>query len=125
MESPPPPPLPPRSLQPFSPSCSPPDARSASQVSLLPAAPDAAKRTLLLVYVHGFLGDETSFHAFPAHLHNLLCVTVAPLDYLVHTKVYPKFKTRHSILAAVEAFSRWCALSPPCVCGGPSGWLTG
>lgn len=100
--------MPPRSLQP-----SPSHARSASQVSLLPTAvtDDAPKRKLLLIYIHGFMGNESTFQAFPAHLHNVMCVTVAPLDYLVHTKVYPKFKTRHSILAAAEAFSRWCALS--------------
>lgn len=110
--------MPPRWLQP-----SPPDPRSASQVSLLPAAAAAAAtdnaptRKLLLVYIHGFMGNESTFHAFPAHLHNLMCVTAAPLGYIMHTKVYPKFKTRHSILAAAEAFSRWCALSLPCARG--------
>lgn len=112
-----PPPLPPRSLQPTTTPSSHPDARSASQVSLVPASSDGTKRTLLLIYIHGFMGNETSFQAFPVHLHNLLCVIVAPLGYLVHTKVYPKFKTRHHILAAAETFSRWFALSL-CVWGG-------
>ncbi|KAI5840110.1 hypothetical protein DFP73DRAFT_574900 [Morchella snyderi] len=76
------------------------------QVSLVPAS-DESKRKLLVVYIHGFMGNETSFQSFPAHLHNLLCVTLDPLGYLVHTKVYPKFKTRYNILVATENFSQW------------------
>lgn len=86
-----------------------PDVRSASQVSLVPAGGAVGTRTLLMIYIHGFMGDETSFQSFPAHLHNLLSVVV-PQGYLVHTKVYPKFKTRHNILVATEDFSQWCAL---------------
>lgn len=110
------PPLPPRtSLQPTAAAAasqSPcyPDPRSASQTSLVPVG-DPTKRTLLVIYIHGFMGNETSFQSFPAHLHNLLCVTMDPLGYLVHTKVYPKFKTRHNILVATENFSQWSA--PP------------
>lgn len=89
------------------------DARSASQVSLVPVV-DITKRKLLVVYIHGFMGNETSFQSFPAHLHNLLSVTLDPLGYLVHTKVYPKFKTRHNILVAAENFSQWS--DSPCFC---------
>jgi len=65
------------------------------------------KRKLLLVYIHGFMGNETSFQSFPAHLHNLLSVTLDDLGWYVHTKVYPKFKTRHNISVATEGFSKW------------------
>lgn len=97
------------------------DPRSSSQASLRPtnSRVQSSQRTLLLVYIHGFMGNETSFQSFPAHLHNLLTVTLGSDDdsagYLVHTKVYPKFKTRHQINVATLEFSQWyvrCA-SPP------------
>ncbi|KAL7272263.1 hypothetical protein RUND412_004939 [Rhizina undulata] len=95
------------------------DPRTSSQASLPPAQAIAdpssvhRKRTLMLIYIHGFMGDETSFQSFPVHVHNLLTVTLGSEDendtegYLVHTKVYPKFKTRHNISVATEKFSVW------------------
>ncbi|KAI5853783.1 hypothetical protein BZA05DRAFT_336000 [Tricharina praecox] len=88
------------------------DPRSSSQASLHPTASatrHGGRRTLLLVYIHGFMGNETSFQSFPAHLHNLLTVTLGDGEdaYLVHTKVYPKFKTRHAIKVATLEFSKW------------------
>ncbi|KAF8429578.1 hypothetical protein EV426DRAFT_527279 [Tirmania nivea] len=67
------------------------------------------KRRLLLIYIHGFLGSATSFNEFPKHLHTLLtCLlsTSCP-QYTVHTKIYPRFKTRHPIGEAAEMFSQW------------------
>lgn len=90
------------------------DQRSLSTASLLPLT-DAAEavhtgksnaRQLLCVFIHGFVGDETSFRSFPAHFHELLTVLVAN-THIVHTKVYPKFKTRDKLTIAVENFSRW------------------
>lgn len=69
----------------------------------------SGKRKLLLVYIHGFMGNETSFQSFPAHLHNLLSITLEDLGWGVHTKVYPKFKTRNNISVATEGFSKWLA----------------
>lgn len=44
------------------------DPRSSSQQSLVPEPGDqSGRRTLLLIYIHGFMGDETSFRSFPAH----------------------------------------------------------
>jgi hypothetical protein len=89
------------------------DPRSSSQASLRPTR-HRGRRTLLLVYIHGFMGNETSFQSFPAHLHNLLTVTLGGGGeeeedaYLVHTKVYPKFETRHAIDVATLEFSKWC-----------------
>jgi hypothetical protein len=61
------------------------------------------------------MGNETSFQSFPAHLHNLLSVTLRDGDdedgYVVHTKVYPKFKTRHAINVATLEFSKWCVFA--------------
>ncbi|KAF3909020.1 hypothetical protein ABW21_db0209092 [Orbilia brochopaga] len=99
------------SLHPYQ---NPEDTRTSSTASLLPP-PDVAEairsgessvRTLLCVFIHGFVGDETSFRSFPAHFHELLTVLVQE-THVVHTKVYPKFKTRDKINYAVEDLGRW------------------
>ena len=60
-----------------------------------------------MIYIHGFMGNETSFQSFPADRHSLLSVTLDDLGWYVHTKVYPKFKTRYNISVATEVFSKW------------------
>lgn len=122
-----PPPLPPRpTLAHLSPSFQPPppyseavytsqplahswaaqDPRSSSTQSLVPAQPAPEKRTLLLVYIHGFLGNETSFKSFPAHVHNLVAAGLAA-SHVVHTKTYPRYKSRKAIEYARDDFSNW------------------
>ncbi|KAL1639071.1 hypothetical protein SLS58_008273 [Diplodia intermedia] len=74
------------------------DPRSSSTQSLVPAAGQVrdGRRKLLLVYIHGFMGDETSFQSFPAHVHNLVTVTLRE-THVVHTKIYPKYRARNTI----------------------------
>ncbi|KAK6541964.1 hypothetical protein TWF694_007737 [Orbilia ellipsospora] len=99
------------SLHPYQ---SPNDERTSSTASLLPApgaveaiqSGQSSLRTLLCVFIHGFVGDETSFRSFPAHFHELLTILVQD-THVVHTKVYPKFKTRDKISLAVDNFSKW------------------
>ncbi|KAK4982996.1 hypothetical protein LTR50_007483 [Elasticomyces elasticus] len=71
------------------------DPRSSSTHSLVPAEdnPQNERRKLLLIYVHGFMGNETSFQSFPAHVHNLVTVTLAE-THVVHTKIYPRYRSR-------------------------------
>ena len=94
------------------------DPRSSSTQSLVPhddASTDGdgnrtdGRRTLLLVYIHGFMGNETSFQSFPAHVHNLVTIRLEG-SHVVHTKIYPKYKSRKAIEFARDAFSEW--LSP-------------
>ena len=94
------------------------DPRSSSTQSLVPRRNPhtdgdgnrtQGKRKLLLVYVHGFMGNETSFQSFPAHVHNLVTVKLDG-SHVVHTKIYPKYKSRKAIEFARDAFSEW--LSP-------------
>lgn len=94
------------------------DPRSSSTQSLVPHNDHTTdgdgnrtdgKRTLLLVYIHGFMGNETSFRSFPAHVHNLVTVELEG-THVVHTKIYPKYKSRKAIEFARNAFSDW--LSP-------------
>ncbi|KAJ4304803.1 hypothetical protein N0V90_000331 [Kalmusia sp. IMI 367209] len=83
------------------------DPRSSSTQSLVPPSEDrAGRRRLLLIYVHGFMGDETSFRNFPAHVHNLVSITLAE-SHVVHTKIYPKYRSRYAIEVARDDFSKW------------------
>ena len=113
-----PPPLPPRAPQPNE-ADSPPsyvsamamssqDLRSSSTQSLAPdpTLKDTGRRRILLVYIHGFMGNETSFRSFPAHVHNLTTVTLAE-THVVHTKIYPRYRARNSLEQARDQFSAW------------------
>lgn len=83
------------------------DPRSSSTQSLVPdEAERNGRRTLLLVYIHGFMGNETSFQSFPAHVHNLLSITISE-THTVHTKIYPRYKSRKAIEFARNDFSKW------------------
>lgn len=83
------------------------DPRSSSMHSIVPAESTRdGRRTLLLIYVHGFMGNESSFQSFPAHVHNLLAISMSE-SHVVHTKIYPRYKSRRAIEYAVEDFSTW------------------
>ncbi|CZT16591.1 uncharacterized protein RCC_02425 [Ramularia collo-cygni] len=83
------------------------DPRSTSQESLVPAVGEQSeRRKLLLVYIHGFMGNETSFRSFPAHVHSILAVLLAE-THVVHTKIYPRYRSRGNITVARDSFSDW------------------
>ncbi|EGP92349.1 uncharacterized protein MYCGRDRAFT_33312 [Zymoseptoria tritici IPO323] len=83
------------------------DPRSSSQQSLSPEpGSQSERRKLLCVFVHGFMGNETSFRSFPAHVHSLLTVLLAE-THVVHTKVYPRYRSRGNITVARDSFSKW------------------
>ncbi len=83
------------------------DPRSSSTQSLVPAeSARDGRRILLLIYIHGFLGNETSFQSFPAHVHNLVTITLAD-THVVHTKIYPRYKSKRAIEFARDDFSNW------------------
>ena len=52
------------------------------------------------------MGNETSFRSFPAHVHNLLTVLLVE-THVVHTKIYPRYRSKKSILLARDNFSKW------------------
>ncbi|KAM0720544.1 hypothetical protein Q7P37_004680 [Cladosporium fusiforme] len=93
------------------------DPRTSSTESLTPSDDNNAedlqhrpqsdrRRKLLCVFVHGFMGNETSFRSFPAHVHNLLAVLLTE-SHAVHTKIYPRYRSRQNISVARDDFSRW------------------
>ncbi|KAI8068189.1 uncharacterized protein B0P05DRAFT_475110 [Gilbertella persicaria] len=59
---------------------------------------------LLLVFVHGFRGTDTSFKDFPNRLQTILTNTVKA-D--VEAVIYPSYKTAGELSVAVENFSNW------------------
>jgi hypothetical protein len=84
------------------------DPRSSSTQSLVPdpTLDNTGQRRLLLVYIHGFMGDETSFRSFPAHVHNLVTITLAD-SHVVHTKLYPRYRSKYTLEIARDHFSDW------------------
>lgn len=87
------------------------DPRSSSTQSLVPdpAVDSSSLRRVLLVFIHGFMGNETSFRSFPAHVHNLVTVTLAS-THVVHTKIYPRYQSRNTLEIARDNFSNWYPL---------------
>jgi hypothetical protein len=84
------------------------DPRSRSTQSLIPSPSDEQgdRRKLLLVFIHGFMGNETSFQSFPAHVHSLVAALMAE-THTVHTKIYPRYRSKKKIEFARDDFSTW------------------
>ena len=84
------------------------DPRSSSTSSLRPIQSLDAEtpRRLLIIYIHGFLGSEESFGSFPAHLHYPLTAKLVA-SHVVHSKIYPRYRSRRPIAVASDEFSNW------------------
>ncbi|OIW29905.1 hypothetical protein CONLIGDRAFT_543503, partial [Coniochaeta ligniaria NRRL 30616] len=83
------------------------DPRTSSTQSLVPSLnEDERRRTLLIVYIHGFMGNDSSFRSFPAHVHSYLKETLQE-THVVHSKIYPRYKTYKAIDVARDNFSKW------------------
>ncbi|KAL4790824.1 hypothetical protein BDV19DRAFT_382014 [Aspergillus venezuelensis] len=63
------------------------------------------KKTLLLVFIHGFKGGDDTFGNFPQHLQTLLSRKLP--NICVTTLVYPKYETRGDLKETVHAFREW------------------
>ncbi|KAJ1968251.1 hypothetical protein H4R35_006482 [Dimargaris xerosporica] len=62
-------------------------------------------RRLLLVFIHGFRGDDVTFKDFPERLRTVLTNSVPHLD--VEALVFPKYETQGELSAAVQRFCLW------------------
>ncbi|RYP90197.1 hypothetical protein DL770_003660 [Monosporascus sp. CRB-9-2] len=85
------------------------DPRISSAHSLVPSPSEyrnSGKRRLLVVYIHGYQGTDTSFQSFPAHVHHFLKRALAD-THVVHSKIYPRYKTYKAIDIARDNFSAW------------------
>jgi pimeloyl-ACP methyl ester carboxylesterase len=84
-----------------------PDPRSSSAQSLRSTvSANDQRRTLLLVYIHGFYGNKQSFRSFPHHVHLYLKSALAD-SHVIHSKIYPRYKTYRAIEVARDNFSEW------------------
>nr|XP_019046057.1 hypothetical protein I302_04797 [Kwoniella bestiolae CBS 10118]OCF24987.1 hypothetical protein I302_04797 [Kwoniella bestiolae CBS 10118] len=63
------------------------------------------KDLLLLVWVHGFKGNEVTFESFPERISHLLATTHPSLK--VESRVFPAYQTRGELTAATLAFVDW------------------
>ncbi|OXG36566.1 hypothetical protein C367_00093 [Cryptococcus neoformans Ze90-1] len=63
------------------------------------------KDLLLLVWVHGFKGNDVTFETFPGRICHLLRSTHPSLR--VESRVFPMYQTRGELLAATLAFVDW------------------
>jgi hypothetical protein len=81
---------------------------SLSHLEELPTLPanTVDRRNLLIVYIHGFMGDETSFKAFPKHVHEV-ATKYLESSHVVHSKIYPRYKTRKAVDSVAKEFSDW------------------
>ncbi len=85
------------------------DPRSSSTQSLVPSQSEYhanGKRRLLVVYIHGYKGTDTSFQSFPAHVHHFLKHALSE-THVVHSKIYPRYKTYKAMDMARDNFSKW------------------
>ncbi|GAD95068.1 conserved hypothetical protein [Paecilomyces variotii No. 5] len=63
------------------------------------------KKTLLLVFIHGFKGGDDTFANFPEHLRTLVSHALPNIE--VVTAVYPKYETRGDLKECVGRFREW------------------
>ncbi|WWC70424.1 uncharacterized protein I206_104375 [Kwoniella pini CBS 10737] len=63
------------------------------------------KDLLLLVWVHGFKGNDVTFESFPERISHLLATTHPSLK--VESRVFPAYQTRGELTAATLAFVDW------------------
>ncbi|OAQ98627.1 hypothetical protein LLEC1_02943 [Akanthomyces lecanii] len=83
------------------------DPRTSSSQSLIAPTTDFdTRRSLLVVYIHGFYGNDQSFRSFPAHVHAFLTELLSE-THIVHSKIYPRYKTYRAIQVARDNFSAW------------------
>ncbi|KAL8727958.1 MAG: hypothetical protein Q9166_005723 [cf. Caloplaca sp. 2 TL-2023] len=75
-----------------------------------PITPPVAggKPKLLLLYVHGFTGNESSFQIFPTDVHNRISQRLKDVCE-VQSMIYPKYKSRKKIEFARDELSSWQA----------------
>jgi pimeloyl-ACP methyl ester carboxylesterase len=63
------------------------------------------KKTLLLVFIHGFKGTDQTFHKFPQDLRALIAHTLPRLN--VVSLVYPQYETKGDLKECVAKFKDW------------------
>ncbi|KAI9466936.1 hypothetical protein BJY52DRAFT_1110271 [Lactarius psammicola] len=60
---------------------------------------------LLIVFIHGFKGDDTTFKNFPSRLQHILSETLQ--GTVIESVVFPVYETKGDLNKAVESFADW------------------
>ncbi|KAG6039074.1 hypothetical protein E4U41_003342 [Claviceps citrina] len=81
------------------------DPRTSSMQCLVSSlSASETRRKLLVVFIHGFHGNDQSFRSFPAHVRACLR-TLLSSTHVIHSKIYPRYKTYKAIEVARDDFS--------------------
>ncbi|GAA96208.1 uncharacterized protein L969DRAFT_14405 [Mixia osmundae IAM 14324] len=62
---------------------------------------------IILVYIHGFKGNDNTFEGFPARINSILSEQYASRGTIVESLVYPAYQTRGELGAACLLFLEW------------------
>ncbi|KAL4081614.1 hypothetical protein V8B97DRAFT_1913612 [Scleroderma yunnanense] len=71
----------------------------------LPVAARIPKNLVLVIFIHGFKGTDSTFGSFPSRLQHILTETMN--NVIVDCIVFPAYETKGELNAAVERFSDW------------------
>ncbi|KAG6336531.1 hypothetical protein ID866_2553 [Astraeus odoratus] len=63
------------------------------------------KDILLVIFIHGFKGTDSTFGSFPSRLEHILTETTS--NVIVECIVFPAYETKGELNAAVERFADW------------------
>ena len=81
-------------------------ARPSAHISSIPhITASKMRKTLLLVFIHGFKGSDNTFNDFPKDLRALLSTALPHIDVL--TVQYPRYETRGDLRECVSRFKEW------------------
>jgi len=75
------------------------DGNSGALIKPLP--PDL----LLVIFIHGFKGTDSTFSSFPKRLEHVLSKSIE--NVVTECIIFPEYETKGELAAAVEAFSEW------------------
>lgn len=70
-----------------------------------PTVPRVPKDLLLVVFIHGFKGTDSTFGSFPSRLEHILTETMD--NVAVECTVFPAYETKGELNVAVERFADW------------------
>lgn len=62
---------------------------------------------LIMVFIHGFKGTDSTFARFPERLRHIVAETVS--NVTIESVVFPAYETKGELNAAVERFADWLA----------------
>ncbi|KAF8631606.1 hypothetical protein AX15_002353 [Amanita polypyramis BW_CC] len=63
---------------------------------------------LLVIFIHGFKGDDKTFDTFPQRIHHILSESL--LDTAIECIVFPSWETKGELTEAVARFVEWLIL---------------